>query len=71
VVSITPLVEVRLGGDLPTLRSVSPDQVKVSVNLTDLGAGTHRLEPQVQAPAGLKVAEVSPTSVEVILEPAP
>ncbi len=71
VVSTTPLVEVRLGGDLPTLRSVSPDQVKVSVNLADLGAGTHRLEPQVQAPAGLKVADVSPTSVEVILEAAP
>jgi hypothetical protein len=36
-----------------------------------LGAGSHRLEPQVSAPAGLEVADISPASVEVVLEPAP
>jgi len=71
VVSVTPLVEVTLQGELPTLRNVSPDQVTASVDLSGLGAGSHRLEPQVEAPAGLEVANVSPTSVEVVLETAP
>jgi hypothetical protein len=70
-VSITSLVQVTLQGELPTLRNVSPDQVTVSVDLTGLGAGTHRLEPQVEAPADLQVADISPTSVEVVLESAP
>jgi YbbR domain-containing protein len=71
VVSITSLVQVTLQGELPTLRNVSPDQVTVSVDLTGLGAGTHRLEPQVKAPDGLEVADISPTSVEVVVEAAP
>jgi len=71
VVSITSLVEVTLEGELPTLRNVSPDQVTASVDLSGLGAGSHRLEPQVEAPGGLQVANISPSSVEVVLEPAP
>jgi YbbR domain-containing protein len=71
VVSATSLVEVTLQGELPTLRNVSPDQVTASVDLSGLGAGSHRLEPQVEAPAGLEVADMSPTSVEVVLETAP
>lgn len=71
VVSVTPLVQVTLQGELPTLRNVSPDQVTASVDLSGLGAGSHRLEPQVEAPGGLQVANTSPSSVEVVLEPAP
>jgi YbbR domain-containing protein len=71
VVSVTSLVEVKLQGELPTLRNVSPDQVTVSVDLSGLAAGSHRLEPQVKAPEGLQVADISPTSVEVVLERAP
>ena len=71
VVSVTSLVEVTLQGELPTLRNVSPDQVTVSVDLSGLGAGSHRLEPQVEAPGRLEVADISPTSVEVVLESAP
>jgi len=71
VVSVTSLVQVTLQGELPTLRNVSPDQVTISVDLTGLGAGTHRLEPQVKAPTGLEVADISPTSVEVVVESAP
>jgi YbbR domain-containing protein len=71
VVSVTPLVEVTLQGGLPTLRNVSSDQVTASVDLSGLGAGTYRLEPKVAAPAELKVANISPASVEVVLEPAP
>jgi YbbR domain-containing protein len=71
VVSVTPLVEVTLQGELPTLRNVSPDQVTANVDLSGLGAGSHRLEPQVEADAGLQVANISPSSVEVVLETAP
>jgi YbbR domain-containing protein len=71
VVSVTPLVEVTLQGELPTLRNVSSNQVTASVDLSGLGAGSYRLEPRVQAPPGLQVASMSPTSVEVVLEPVP
>jgi len=71
VVSVTPLVEVTLQGELPTLRNVLPDQVTASVDLSGLGAGSHRLEPQVEAAAGLQVSNISPSSVEVVLETAP
>jgi hypothetical protein len=64
-------VEVTLQGELPTLRNVSPDQVTATVDLSGLGAGSYRLEPKVAAPAGLKVANISPASIEVVLEPAP
>jgi YbbR domain-containing protein len=66
--SITPLVEVLLQGELPALRSVIPDQVKVTVDLTGLTAGTHLLQPQVEAPPDLQVVSTSPSTVEVVLE---
>jgi YbbR domain-containing protein len=68
VVSITPLVEVLLQGELPVLRSVIPDQVTVTVDLTGLKAGTHQLEPRVEAPQNLQVLSTSPSTVEVELE---
>jgi len=68
VASITPLVEVRLQGELPVLRGVIPDQVKVSVNLTGLVAGTHRVEPRIEAPPDLQVLSASPSAVEIVLE---
>ena len=68
VTRITPLVEVLLQGDLPVLRSVIPDQVKVSVDLTGLSAGTHLLQPRVEAPPDLQVLNTSPSAVEVVLE---
>jgi hypothetical protein len=68
VASVTPLVEVLLQGELPLLRSVIPDQVSVSVDLTGLAEGTHLLEPTVQAPQDLQVLSTSPSTVEVVLE---
>ena len=68
LVSITPLVEVLLQGELPLLRSVIPDQVKVSVDVTGLAAGTHELEPRVEAPPDLQAISTSPSTVTVVLE---
>jgi YbbR domain-containing protein len=69
--SITSLVEVRLAGDLPTLGSLSVGQVGATVDLSGLDAGTHRLEPEVEVPSGLRVVGLSPGTVEVVLSPAP
>jgi YbbR domain-containing protein len=68
LVSITPLVEVRLQGDLPILRSVTPDQIKVTVDLKGLTAGTHQVEPSIEAPSDLQVLDTSPSAVTVVLE---
>jgi YbbR domain-containing protein len=68
VASITPLVEVLVQGELPLLRSVIPDQVEVSVDLTGLAAGTHLLEPHVKVPPDLQAISTSPATVEVVLE---
>jgi YbbR domain-containing protein len=68
VVSVTPSVDVILQGELPLLRGVIPDQVKVTVDLTGLAAGTHLLEPHVEAPQNLQVLSTSPSKVEVVLE---
>ncbi len=68
IASITPLVEVRLQGDLPILGSVTPDQVKVSVDLTGLAAGSHQVEPHIEAPLGLQVLSASPSAVDIVLE---
>lgn len=69
--SITPIVEVHLAGDLPILRSVSASDVEVTVDLSDLGAGTHLLEPEVQVPSGLQVVSLSPSTLEVVLSSIP
>ena len=68
LVSITSLVEVLLQGELPLLRSVIPDQVKVTVDLTGLAAGIHLLQPSIEAPQNLQVLSTSPSTVEVVLE---
>jgi len=69
VAGVTPaLVEVRLQGDLPVLRGVIPDQVKVIVDLTGLTAGTHDVAPRIEAPSDLQVLGASPSTVKVVLE---
>ncbi len=69
--SITPLVEVLLSGELPTLGNLSASQIEVTVDLSDLDAGTHRLEPEVQVPDDVEVVSLSPSTVEVVLSAIP
>lgn len=64
------LVEVRLAGPLPLLRTLSPDQVVVIADLSGLGKGMHRLELQVQVPTGLRLVAVAPATLEVELVPS-
>jgi|DewCreStandDraft_5_1066085.scaffolds.fasta_scaffold01897_9 YbbR domain-containing protein len=71
VVSITPQVQVLLAGPLPTLSSLDPSSIVARVDLTGLGAGSHRVGVRVEAPQGLRVVSVTPQTVEVTLAQGP
>jgi YbbR domain-containing protein len=69
VASVSPAqVDVILSGPLPTLQSLSPDDVQVIIDATGLGAGTFQLKPRVPVvPDSLKVGSIVPDSVQIIL----
>jgi YbbR domain-containing protein len=64
-----PFVEVELLGELPTLRALKPNDIAATVNLTGLGEGAHTVNVSVSAPADTLVANVSPETVAVTLQP--
>ena len=63
-----PFVEIELLGELPTLQALRPNDIAATVNLSGLKEGTHTVNVSVSAPADTLVANVSPETVEVILE---
>jgi YbbR domain-containing protein len=65
----TPLVEVRVAGEIPVLRSLSPSSLAAVVDVSGLGAGQHDLPVQVTAPPGVQVVGVEPPTVVVTLSP--
>ena len=67
--SISPAqVDVILSGPLPTLQSLSPEDVQVVVDASSLGAGTFQLKPRAQVvPDSLRVGSIVPDSVQVTL----
>ena len=67
--SISPAqVDVILSGPLPTLQSLSPEDVQVVVEASGLGAGTYQLKPRAQVvPDSLRVGSIVPDSVQVTL----
>jgi len=58
-------VDVILSGPLSQLQALRPQQVRVMLDLFDLGAGTHKVQPTVIVPEGLKVASIVPDTIEV------
>jgi YbbR domain-containing protein len=61
-------VDVILSGPLPLLDTLSPQDVRVVVDLTGLEAGTHQLTPKVDIlVANISVESILPTTVEVVL----
>jgi YbbR domain-containing protein len=68
---VVPVVEVKLGGPLPQLKAISSDQIAVSINLSGLTQGVHRIRPDVQAPDGLSIVNVSPAMLEVEIVSSP
>jgi YbbR domain-containing protein len=61
----TSTVNVRLGGELPTLRALQPGSVRASVSASGLGEGVHLLTPTVSAPEGILVVSIDPAQVVV------
>jgi YbbR domain-containing protein len=61
-------VEIILSGPLPILNELEPDDVRVVVDLFDLSAGTHQLEPDVFVPEGVTAQSVIPSTLQVEIE---
>ena len=67
-------VDVILSGPVPILDAMTPDDVRVVVDVSDLELGIHQLEPQVEVIADRVIVEsVVPSTVEVeiIIAPTP
>ncbi|WP_052464907.1 CdaR family protein [Geoalkalibacter subterraneus] len=65
------LVDIRLNGPRTLLMNLSPADISISVDLTDLKPGLtsfKRLEERLNIPSGLKVTRLSPSFVDVKLE---
>lgn len=62
-----PSVTVTLRGSLPQLQELSPNDITASIDLGGKNVGAHKVSVQVVAPAGLTVAQVSPTEFDVTL----
>ena len=64
----TTLVEVRVAGELPVLRALSPASLMAVVDVSGLEEGQHALPVQVTVPPGLRVVGVEPATVIVTLK---
>ena len=67
-------VDVILSGPVPVLDTLTPDDIRVVVDVSDLDLGTHQLEPIVDViPDRIVVEAVLPSTVEVeiIIAPTP
>jgi YbbR domain-containing protein len=61
-------VSVVLSGPLSTLQSLRGDDVRLYVDLTGLGPGTHLIEPQAEIlPPDVELFSIVPASIEVII----
>jgi YbbR domain-containing protein len=58
-------VQVILSGPLPRLESLTPDDVRLVLDLFELGVGTHQIEPEVIVPAEITAQGVIPATVQV------
>jgi YbbR domain-containing protein len=67
-------VDVILSGAVPILDTLTPEDVRVVVDVSDLELGTYQLEPQVDViPDRIDVEAILPTTlaVEIIIAPTP
>lgn len=68
LVGVLPSVTVKLIGPFPILSQVSPADINATVDLADLGAGTHSVKVDVAQLAGVSVSGVTPQDIDVVLE---
>lgn len=65
-------VDVILSGPLPILDTLSPQDVRVLIDVTDLAVGTHQLTPNVEIlVSDLVVESILPGTLEVVLSRSP
>ncbi len=62
-------VSVTLQGPVPALNTLTPNDVKVTLDLKGLGEGTFNVVPKVQVPDGMTVLSIDPQTVTVTLRP--
>ncbi len=60
-------VDVILSGPLSTLDLLTPESIRVVVNLLNLTPGLYQLAPEVIAPKGVTVQTVLPATIEVLI----
>jgi YbbR domain-containing protein len=63
----TASVSVRLKGELPALRALSPGAVRATVSANGLEEGVHILTPTISAPESAQVVSSDPAQVVVVL----
>lgn len=65
-------VDVIISGPLPVLDALTPQDIKVTVDVTGLDLGTHQLEPQVEVfVENVLEGSILPSTVEVVLSILP
>jgi len=63
-------VDVIISGPLPTLDAITPQDIRVTVDVTGLGLGSHQVEPQVDVLVdNVLVESILPGTIEVVLSP--
>lgn len=62
-------IDVVLTGPLPKLQSLKPDDVRVMLDLVNLGAGTHQVKPQAIVPQGIVAESMLPATIQVTIGP--
>lgn len=68
---VPSLVDVRVSGPRTLLMNISPNDISIAVDLTDLQPGLttfKRLEERLNLPSGLRVTRLSPSFIDLKLE---
>lgn len=66
------MIDVLLVGALPVLDRVNlQEEIRVILDLSELGIGTHQVEPRVEAPDGIMAQSLTPPTIQVIIERGP
>lgn len=65
-------VDVIISGPVPLLDRLTPEDINVIIDLTNVVAGTYQFAPRVTLSVPeLRVESILPSSIEVVVEPAP
>jgi YbbR domain-containing protein len=65
-------VSVRVSGPVPILENLTLRDIRVVVDLSNLDVGTHTVSPTVEIlPADVIREDISPTTVEIVIEESP